>query len=164
MYVINGFYTAMRDKYIAGKGIYYYVVAWDPEVFSWAHFRGELIGATDPTTAAPASIRGKMLKTWEDLNLDKAPDVGDNGIHASAGPLEGLKERSTWLGYAPEEDPFGEHLLKWVGGDVAKIKPWLDNAEVEEAKNYGLKGKIFDLTEDKDSSWVLAFCNNLANA
>ena len=31
MYVINGFYMAMRDKYVLGKGIFYYVVAFDSE-------------------------------------------------------------------------------------------------------------------------------------
>jgi hypothetical protein len=164
MYVINGFYMAMRDKYVEGPGIYYYVVGFDANVTDWAKFRGELIGSTDPTTAPPASIRGKMLTQWEDLGLHQAPDVGDNGVHASAGPIEGLKERTVWLGYPAEEDPFGELLLKWVGGDVAKIKPWLDNAPVDEPKNYGIKGNMFDLTEDKDSAWALAFCNNLAMA
>ncbi len=165
MYVINGFYMAMREKYVTGNGIYYYVVGWDSKSFSWEHFRANIIGATDPTVADAGSIRGKMLATWEEgLDLDRAPDVGDNGVHASAGPIEGLKERTVWLGYDAAEDPFGEKLISWTGGKAETIAPWLDDAVVEESKNYGLKGKMFDLTEDKDTPWALMFCNNLALA
>ncbi|GMH61270.1 hypothetical protein TrRE_jg352 [Triparma retinervis] len=166
LYVINGFYMAMREKYVQGSGIYFYVVGFDPEVMSWAQFRGEVIGATDPEQAPEGSIRGKMLANWEteDLDLDSKPNVGDNGVHASAGPIEGLKERTVWLGLAPEDDPFGSELLKWTGGKVATIAPWLDDAEVDEAKHYELKGKMFDLTEDKDTPWTIKFCNNLALA
>lgn len=61
LYVINGFYMAMREKYVKGNGIYFYVVAFDLEVMSWANFRGEVIGATDPEKAPEGSIKGKML-------------------------------------------------------------------------------------------------------
>lgn len=126
----------------------------------------QIIGATDPTQAPEGSIRGKMLAGWEgeELNLASAPNVGDNGIHASAGPIEGLKERTVWLGLSVEDDPFGSELLKWTGGKTATVAPWLDDAEVQEAKHYKLKGKMFDLTEDKDTPWTIQFCNNLALA
>ena len=42
LYVINGFYMAMREKYVQGNGIYLYVVAFDPEEISWSKFRGEV--------------------------------------------------------------------------------------------------------------------------
>ena len=167
LYVINGFYMAMREKYVAGDGIYFYVVGFDSTAISWAKFRGEIIGATDPTAAPEGSIRGKMLANWEGeegLDLDSAPNVGDNGVHASAGPIEGLKERTVWLGYGVTDDPFGEHLIAWTGGKLATVEPWLDDAIVSEKKNYELEGKIFDLTEDKDTPWAVQFCNNLALA
>ena len=111
-----------------------------------------------------------MLANWEGteedegLDMDDKPNVGDNGVHASAGPIEGLKERTVWLGYEAIDDPFGEQLIAWTGGKAATIEPWLNDAEVEEAKNYELKGKMFDLTEDKDTPWAIQFCNNLALA
>ncbi|GMH97294.1 hypothetical protein TrVE_jg4033 [Triparma verrucosa] len=170
LYVINGFYMAMREKYVTGDGIYYYVVGFDSEEISWAKFRGEIIGATNPEDAPEGSIRGQMLANWEGteedegLDMDDKPNVGDNGVHASAGPIEGLKERTVWLGYEAIDDPFGEQLIAWTGGKAATIEPWLNDAEVEEAKNYELKGKMFDLTEDKDTPWAIQFCNNLALA
>ena len=132
--------------------------------------RGEIIGATNPEDAPEGSIRGQMLANWEGteedegLDMDDNPNVGDNGVHASAGPIEGLKERTVWLGYEAIDDPFGEQLIAWTGGKAATIEPWLNDAEVEEAKNYELKGKMFDLTEDKDTPWAIQFCNNLALA
>ena len=105
-----------------------------------------------------------MLTTWEDLDLDRAPDVGDNGVHASAGPIEGLKERTVWLQYAAEEDPFGKQLLAWTGDSIDKVKPWLDNAEVDEKINYGVRGQMFDHTEAQDSPWAVALWTKLAHA
>jgi len=60
-------------------------------------------------------------------------------------------------------DPFGEQLLKFTDNNEERVKGWLDDQVVEE-KNSGEKGKIFDLTEDKDTAWTLMFCNNLAHA
>ena len=54
-------------------------------------FRDEVVGATDPATAAescPSSIRGHFFKHWQSLGLSAQPHVGDNVIHGSASPLE----------------------------------------------------------------------------
>ena len=48
---------------------------------------------------------------WESLGLASAPNTGDNGVHASASPFEGLAERSNWLKTAVADDPFGAALL-----------------------------------------------------
>ena len=37
IYVINGFYAAMRSKYTkAGEAVYYYAVQWNSSLLSWA--------------------------------------------------------------------------------------------------------------------------------
>ena len=42
IFVINGFYMAMRETFTQPTAaIYYYCVEWDPETLSWADFRGE---------------------------------------------------------------------------------------------------------------------------
>ena len=58
----------------------------------------QVLGPTDPAEAPPDSIRGLVLKWWEPLGLTSVPNVGDNGVHASASPFEALAERTNWLG------------------------------------------------------------------
>jgi hypothetical protein len=44
-----------------------------------------------------------IYKGWEGLGLDYKPNVGDNGVHASASPFEALAERMNWLKVEPEK-------------------------------------------------------------
>jgi hypothetical protein len=37
-----------------------------------------------------------ILRDWENLGLAYVPNVGDNGVHASASPFEGLAEKMNW--------------------------------------------------------------------
>lgn len=58
---------------------------------SWATLRDEMVGATDPTTAPAGALRAQLLANKDSLGI---PNVskGLNGIHLSAGPLEGMVE------------------------------------------------------------------------
>jgi len=38
-----------------------YTVRFDPLLLEWADFRGKVLGATDPSKAAPGSIRRALL-------------------------------------------------------------------------------------------------------
>ncbi len=77
MFVINGFYMAMRGKYTnEPASIHYYTVEWDPRVMSWKDFRTKLLGSTDPAEAAEGSIRREIYNTWESLGLAAIPDTG----------------------------------------------------------------------------------------
>ena len=103
IYVINGFYAAMRAKYTSpGSSIYYFSVQWDASAMSWADFRGSVLGATDPATAEAGSMRHEILQRWEALGLASKPNVGDNGVHGSASAFEGL---------AFADDELKRHLL-----------------------------------------------------
>ena len=62
---------------------------------------GKVLGATDPTQAAAGSLRRQILERWRELGLKAEPNVGDNGVHASASPFEGLAERMNWIGAKP---------------------------------------------------------------
>ena len=92
--VVNGFYGAMRDKFtstaLAPSGVRWLRVAWDMHKLTWASFREDVVGATDPAKAAPASLRGKLMACWQALGLPAAPHGADNGVHASASPIEAL--------------------------------------------------------------------------
>jgi hypothetical protein len=52
-----------------------------------------------------------ILDQCKTLGLATKPDVGDNGVHASASPFEALAERANWLGKSIEQDNFGKAFL-----------------------------------------------------
>ncbi|MFP4441748.1 MAG: hypothetical protein ACLFST_01385, partial [Spirochaetia bacterium] len=68
LYVINGFYPAMRERFTApGLTIRWYDTVFNPEVLSWSDFRGKVIGATDPSKAAEGSLRNILLTRYSEL-------------------------------------------------------------------------------------------------
>ena len=143
IYVFNGFFMSMRSKFvIPGTSIHYYVVDWDENDLKWADFRGKALGPTDPAKAPKDSIRGMIMRDWKELGLDYQPTTGDNGVHASASPFEGLAEKMNWLKVNPSKDAFGAALIK-KGVDVATIKKWSVDPQVKGAS-------LFDQLEDQD--------------
>jgi nucleoside diphosphate kinase len=104
IFVFNAFFMTMRNKFVAPTAsIHYYVVEFDPAVLSWKDFRGQVLGPTDPKTAPPDSLRGKMLAEWQSLGMTSEPNVSDNCVHASASPFEGLAEKMNWLKLDPKQ-------------------------------------------------------------
>ncbi|CAE7831086.1 unnamed protein product [Symbiodinium microadriaticum] len=139
----------MRSKFVRpGSSIHYYVVEFDSSLLSWSDFRGNVLGPTDPTEAPADSIRGTILSQWQSLNLAAAPSTGDNGVHASASPFEGLAERLNWLCSECASDPFGAKLLA-AGVPIETIKAWSVDPQVKGAS-------LFDTFEDMDCDAVLA--------
>jgi len=158
LYIINGFYMAMRAKYTtAPASIRFYTVEWPAEAMSWEDFRGKLIGATDPSTADAGSLRGKVYAQWESLGLGAQPDVGDNGIHASASPFEGLAERLNWVGADLATDTFGKKLLD-AGVPKDTVTAYTQDPQVQFD---GEMTSLFDLLEDTDAD---ACCAKMAKA
>jgi nucleoside diphosphate kinase len=149
IYVFNGFFMSMRAKFVTpGTSIHYYVVDFEPSALSWADFRGKILGPTDPKAAPAGSLRKDILQNWKTLGLDAEPNVGDNGVHASASPFEGLAERMNWLKADPTKDPFGSRLVA-AGVSVETIKAWSVDPQV--------KGKsLFDQLEDLDADDCVA--------
>jgi len=147
-YVINGFYSAMRDKYCSEPAqIYYMVVEWDPKSLSWEDFRGKVLGATDPKEAEEGSLRRQIFEQWKDLGLSAEPDVGDNSVHASASPFEAFCERVNWTGAKSAEDLFGRAALQ-LGVPEKTLAEWMADAQVVVD---GKKQSIFDYLEDQNS-------------
>ena len=88
VFVFNGFFMSMRAKYTApDAAIAYLCLEWPAVEISWEQFRAEFLGPTDPAEAPVTSLRGQVFAKWGDLGLAKQPDVGDNGVHASASPF-----------------------------------------------------------------------------
>jgi len=82
-----------------------------------------------------------------ELGLTSLPNMGDNGVHASASPFEGLAERANWLGKDLEEDAFGDSLLK-AGFSKEKIIEWFKDPQVKVDESS--TGSVFDSLEDTD--------------
>lgn len=76
------------------------------------------------------------------------PNKGENGVHASASPFEGLAEKSNWLGVKVEDDPFGKALLN-SGVPESKLLAWLKDPQVK--VDASTNGSIFDELEDLDA-------------
>merc|ERR1712084_116145 len=112
IYVFNGFFMTMRSAFTApGRSIHYYTVEWDPAELSWEDFRGKVLGPTDPKDAPKDSLRGEILQNWTSLGLKSEPNVGDNGMHASASPFEGMSERMNWLNRRCSQDSFCKAMV-----------------------------------------------------
>ncbi|CAE7809428.1 AGM1, partial [Symbiodinium sp. CCMP2592] len=107
LFVLNGFYARMREKFTkAGVVVHWHVVGFDSAKLPWMKFRSEVIGATNPVDAVTGSLRARIRDEWKDLGLAAETNYQDNGVHASASPLESLRERQVWLGEDVSVDAF----------------------------------------------------------
>lgn len=162
LYVFNAFFMSMREKFVGdGVSIHCYEVEWSSLKLKWEDFRGRLLGPTDPSEAPEGSIRKTIFDDWEALGLNSVPNKGDNGVHASASPFEGLAEKTNWLGAHISEESFGKALLK-AGISEGTIKEWSVDPQV--ILQDGTKGSIFDALEDMDVDECLSRLKELKSA
>eukprot|EP00928_Gymnodinium_smaydae_P055318 TRINITY_DN3889_c0_g1_i5.p1 TRINITY_DN3889_c0_g1~~TRINITY_DN3889_c0_g1_i5.p1 ORF type:complete len:330 (-),score=123.52 TRINITY_DN3889_c0_g1_i5:137-1126(-) len=153
IYVFNAFFMSMRNAFTApGKKLHYYTVEWDESKLSWEDFRGKVLGPTDPKDAPKDSMRGLIMNNWKELGLASEPNVGDNGVHASASPFEGLCERMNWLETRCNRDSYCKALLK-AGVSEETVKAWSVDPQVKYEN--GKKGSIWDALEDLDAAACL---------
>lgn len=62
LYAFNAFFMVMRSKFVgADASVHGFEVQWDKDTLSWAKFRGELLGPTDPAAGPEGSIRREIL-------------------------------------------------------------------------------------------------------
>lgn len=117
---------------------------------NWKDLRGSLTGATNPAKAAPGSIRAELLARQEEFNLPSV-NQGTNGVHLSAGPLEGMvelqrffsdHEAGTALDWA--DTMFGESLMSH-GKSREEVDVLAQNPPVSWQ---GGSESAFDLTEE----------------
>ena len=158
IYVMNGFYMNMRAEYCnPGEKIQWYTVSWPTDSLSWQDFRGEVLGATNPSAAPVGSVRRTILDEYKELGLATKPNTGLNGVHASAGPFEAMVERNNWLGKDIEKDAFGKAMIA-KGASKEKIMEWAADAQVavEGETADGKTMSVFDTLEDLDADTSLA--------
>ena len=160
IYVFNAFFMSMRAKFVKpGSSLYYFVVEWDATATPWEDFRGKLLGPTDPAKAPADSLRGIINSKWKQLGLKDAPNVTDNGVHASASPFEAMAERLNWMATPLRSDPFARAMLA-AGIPEAYLLAGTVDPQVNLGD--GKKGSLFDALEDLDTEPCLAKLTELA--
>ncbi len=113
---------------------------------AWQSLRGDLIGTTDPSKADPASIRGTLFADPAAFGLVTV-SYNFNGVHMSAGPLEGLVELTRFFGGSLADYAFSS-VLADAGFDADGIAALAENPTLEAG---GERGSAFDLTEGVDA-------------
>jgi hypothetical protein len=147
LFVVNGFYMAMRRAYtLPGRSVQWYVVRWQADDIPWEEFRRSVLGATHPEDAEASSLRGYFRDHWKELGLKSPLHAGDNAVHASAGAFEAMVERANWLGIGLKDDPFGRKLVA-RGVSEATLKTWASDPIVS---FQGRESSLFDLFENLD--------------
>lgn len=149
IYVFNAFFLKMRSKFVEkGASIYYFEVEWSSSTMEWKDFRNKFLGPTDPAAAPEGSLRRTILDKYKALGLASVPNKGDNGVHASASPFEGLSERLNWLNRPIEKDSFGQALIS-AGLSKKTVQEWSRDPRIKLLD--GSEGSIFDAIEDLDA-------------
>ena len=149
--VLNAFHPFQLEPYYASSNAL--VVFECTSERSWKTLRTELAGATDPEQAMEGSLRHQLLINKERLGLAEV-NQGSNGIHLSAGPLEGMVELQRFFsehddeqGIPYESTCFGRLLLD-KGATEEELDRWVSNPELTAGEE---AGTAFDLTEEIDA-------------
>ena len=152
-YCINAFYPAMEENfYNPATAITYSVIEFDPDQVFWSQFRKSILGATDASKAESESFRGQLYATYG--SAVEFPGR-DNFVHGSAGPFEGLIERTIHESdFDMTSNPVGRYLLN-RSVDLERLKLWKINRSVTEL------GELFDATEERDTAEVLGLLDNV---
>jgi len=123
----------------------------------WNILRSELTGSTNPATASKGSIRAELLARKEEFNL-AAVNQGSNGVHLSAGPLEGMVELQRFFtdheggsSIDLSDTLFGSQLAE-AGLDNRRIQELANNCSIEKD---GQSTSSFDLTEEVNAADAL---------
>lgn len=155
VYLLNGFHPRQLMHFTQkGRSIVVFTLCSE---INWKTARVEFIGATDPNKAVAGSLRRVMMERAEELGI---PEVNQalNGVHLSAGPVEGLIELIRY------NSDFRTSEGQLTATDFGFGKLLNDNFSGEELNkilgncNVVVDGKlvsIFDLTEEMDSDQAI---------
>lgn len=146
--ILNGFHPRQLAFFTADDTVCAFLHASSDT--AWETLRSELIGATDPAKAAGSSLRGTLKADPAAYGLT-AVNSNFNGVHMSAGPLEGLVELGRFFADLKGGDDwkFAADLAA-AGADPARIAELRENPVIETPD--GGSETAFDLTEGVDSA------------
>ncbi len=154
VFIVNGFHPRQLEHFTKpGRSIVTFTLVGDTD---WRAARHDFIGATNPASAIEGSLRRTFLDKMEYYGIP-AINGSWNGVHLSAGPVEGLVELirynsdfSKGKELSASDFAFGKALIDAFGKDTTvKI---LENMDVDYNGN---SISVFDLTEEKNSDEAL---------
>jgi hypothetical protein len=150
--ILNGFHPRQLGFFTADDAVCAFLHASSPT--SWDSLRSDLIGTTDPAKADAASIRGRLFADPAAFGLETV-SYNFNGVHMSAGPLEGLAELQRFFGRGRTltDWTFGQ-ALRAAGISAEEVANLTANPLLETAD--GQRGTAFDLTEGLDAGEAAA--------
>ncbi len=145
--ILNGFHPRQLGFFTADDAVCAFLHGSSPT--RWESLRSDLIGTTDPSKADGASIRGRLFADPSGFGLETV-SYNFNGVHMSAGPLEGLAELQRFFGTGTSltDWTFGQALLS-AGLTADQVRELVDNPTIDAG---GERGTAFDLTEGLDAS------------
>jgi len=154
VFIVNGFHPRQLEHFIApGRFIITMTLKGDVD---WNVARNEFIGKTNPQDAETGSIRRELLDKKDIFGLESVSSSW-NGVHLSAGPIEGLIELMRYnsdfengIVSKIEDYKTGKELVTIFGAKKAEFV--LSNPLIQ------LDGKqtsLFDLTEEINSNECL---------
>ena len=149
-YLINGFHPRQLSHFTEkGRSIVIFTLESNT---GWQVARDQFIGKTNPDDAAPGSIRHELQIHADRLGLSNISSSW-NGVHLSAGPVEGLIELIRYNSDFSRNEirkindfSFGKMLLSEFSQQA--VDSILENPTVIYENN---SITVFDLTEEKNS-------------
>ena len=140
--ILNGFHPRQLSFFTADDAVCAFLHG--SSRTDWDVLRNDMIGATDPSQAKPGSIRGTLYADPAAFGLTSV-NSNFNGVHMSAGPLEGLGELDRFFGEAEPVTGWAfTRTLLAAGASEADIAGLRENPVLEAD---GERGTAFDLTE-----------------
>lgn len=148
--ILNGFHPAQIEHFTSRHAAI--VVFSCTTTRPWTEIRQDLTGATNPADAKPGSVRAELLARHRELGIAEF-GAGLNGIHVSAGPVEGMIEIARYFALAQDltvaDTAFGRLLTRQYGATPEQLRTLAGNPNIEAG---GTQVSVFDATEEKDTS------------
>lgn len=142
--ILNGFHPRQLSFFTADDTVCAFLRC--SSRTAWESLRGDLIGTTDPSKADAGSIRGTLFADPAGFGLSTV-SYNFNGVHMSAGPLEGLVELTRFFGGEVSDYTFAGVLAE-AGVAPDGVSTLADNPTLVAG---GERGSAFDLTEGVDA-------------
>jgi hypothetical protein len=160
VYIVNGFHPRQLEHFtMKDRSIVTMTLVSD---LTWKEARNDFIGKTNPEEAKPGSIRNILLVNKGKFGLQNISSSW-NGVHLSAGPIEGLVELMRYnsnFEHGEIQSATDYNFGKLIASKLpeSKAESLLTNPVVE---YNGKKISVFDLTEEVDSDNCLKVLEKL---